>query len=336
MQADVVVVGSGGAGFSAALTAARGGANVVLLERAPVFGGTTAWSGAIMWVPNNPLMKAAGLEDSREAALTYIRRLALGRVPDEVIVAYVDRGPKMIEWMTSEGMRWAPCPNFVDYHPEFPGGTTGRSLEPGLFDTNRLDQWKGLLRSSQMVIAATYNEMEQWGGSSNLAGWDWALLGKRMQEGIVGYGRAGIGQIMDLCLRAGVKLIPSTRAVQLMRDGKRIAGVYAERDGQKEEYQARLGVILACAGFEWNPTLIHRFLGVPIVGPGSPPYNTGDGLLMCMEVGASLRNMTEHVGSTTMHIPGEMVDGQPLNRIVIPVRSLPGSIIVNRAGKRFV
>ncbi|MBI3978353.1 MAG: FAD-binding protein, partial [Chloroflexi bacterium] len=127
-----------------------------------------------------------------------------------------------------------------------------------------------------------------------------------------------------------------TRAVQLMRDGKRIAGVYAERDGQKEEYQARLGVILACAGFEWNPSLVQRFLGVPMVAPVSPPYNTGDGLLMCMEVGAGLRNMSENAGTTALHIPGEMVDGQPLNRIMIPVRSLPGSIMVNRAGKRFV
>ncbi|MCL5734228.1 MAG: FAD-dependent oxidoreductase, partial [Actinobacteria bacterium] len=337
MQTDVVVVGSGGAGLAAAFTAAKAGAKVVLLERAHLYGGTTAWSGAFSWIPNNSLMKAAGIEDSREEALAYVKRLALGRVSDERLEAYVDQAPKMVDWMTSEGMRWAVLNHFPDYHPEFPGGKIGRSLEPRVFDTNLLGEYKDLVRSStSMDIAVEYSEIEKWGGSVDLSGWDFELLGQRMQQGLAGWGRAGIGQMMHLCLQAGVTFVNDTRALRLMREGTRIAGVYAERDGHKEEYQARLGVILACAGFEWNPTLVHRFLGVPMVAPASPPHNTGDGLLMSMEVGASLANMTEHVGTITMSVPGEMVEGHPLNRLLSGVKGMPGCILVNRAGKRFV
>ncbi|MCL5736774.1 MAG: FAD-dependent oxidoreductase [Actinobacteria bacterium] len=337
MHTDVVVVGSGGAGLAAALTAAKAGAKVVLLERASVFGGTTAWSGAFMWIPNNSLMKAAGIEDSREEALAYVKRLAMGRVSDELLEAYVDQAPKMVDWMTSEGMSWAVLSHFPDYHPEFPGGKTGRSLEPRLFDTNLLGEYKDLLRSSPSSdLAVEYSEIEEWGGTSNLSGWDFALLGQRMQQGLTGWGRAGIGHMMHLCLQAGVTFVNDTRALRLMRDGTRISGVYAERDGRKEQYEARLGVILACAGFEWNPTLVHRFLGVPMDAPGSPPHNTGDGLLMCMEVGANLANMTEHVGTVGMAIPGEVIEGYPLVRLLNTQRTSPGSIMVNRAGKRFV
>jgi 3-oxosteroid 1-dehydrogenase len=337
MQTDVVVVGSGGAGLAAAFTAAKAGAKVVLLERAHSFGGTTAWSGAFSWIPNNSLMKAAGIEDNRDAALTYVKRLALGRVSDERLEGYVDQAPKMVDWMTSEGMRWAVLDQFPDYHPEFPGGRIGRSLEPCIFDTNLLGEHKDLLRSSPSTdIAVEYSEILKWGGSVDMSGWDFELLGKRMQEGLAGWGRAGIGSMMHLCLQAGVQLQNDTRALQLMRDGTRIAGVYAERAGRREEYQARLGVILACAGFEWNPTLVHRFLGVPMVAPASPPHNTGDGLLMCMEVGANLANMTEHVGQVSLSVPGETVEDRPLHRILSGVKGMPGSILVNRAGKRFV
>jgi succinate dehydrogenase/fumarate reductase flavoprotein subunit len=281
-------------------------------------------------------MKAAGIEDSREAALTYVRRLAMGRVSEERLAGYVDQAPKMIDWMTSEGMRWGVLSHFPDYHPEFPGGIVGRSLEPRLFDTNRLGEWKDLLRIAPTFdLAVEYADIEKWGGGADLSGWDFELLGKRIQEGLTGWGRAGTGQMMDLCLRNGVTLINNTRAVQLMRNGKRISGVYAERDGQRDQYEARLGVILTCGGFEWNPTLVHRFLGLSI-SPATPPHNTGDGLLMSMEVGANLANMTEHVGLVGLSIPGETVEGQPLTRQMNSLRALPGSILVNRAGKRFV
>lgn len=336
MKTDVIVVGSGGAGMAAALTAARAGARVTVLERAKVFGGTTAWSGAFIWVPNNSLMKAAGIKDSRSDALKYLKRLTFGWVSIELIESFVDQAPKMVDWMMSEGMTWGILANFPDYHSEFPGGKVGRAMEPKLFDTNRLGKKKDLLRSSPSDMAAEYSEIEKWGGTADMKGWDFGLVVDRMQKGIVGFGRAGIGKMMELCLKAGVEFIANTRTVQLIREGKRISGVYAECDGQKKQYEAWLGVILACGGFEWNPTLVHRFLSVPMVAPVSPPYNTGDGLLMSMEVGANLANMAEQIGMPALSIPGEVTDGQPLSRPINPLRAMPGSIIVNRAGKRFV
>src|SRR5689334_13823342 len=76
LGADVVVMGSGSAALAAALTAAAGGATVLVLEKAPVLGGTSAMSGAGTWIPANHHMLAAGYVDSPEEALSYIRTTA--------------------------------------------------------------------------------------------------------------------------------------------------------------------------------------------------------------------------------------------------------------------
>ena len=98
MQVDVIVVGSGGAGMSAALTAAVGGAEVLVLERTERLGGTTTYSGGAMWIPNNRLMAEAGIKDSREDALTYLRTLTSGFVSESMLSTFVDSANEMIEF----------------------------------------------------------------------------------------------------------------------------------------------------------------------------------------------------------------------------------------------
>ena len=94
-------------------------------------------------------------------------------------------------------------------------------------------------------------------------------------------------------------------------------------------------MILACGGFEWNRTLVDRFLGVPMVAPGSPPFNEGDGLAMSMEVGAALANMSDVYWGVMVSIPGDEYEGEQLHRTTTDVRGPAGSIIVNRHGRRF-
>jgi succinate dehydrogenase/fumarate reductase flavoprotein subunit len=115
-----------------------------------------------------------------------------------------------------------------------------------------------------------------------------------------------------------------------------VAGVIAEREGERVRFDARAGVVLATGGYEWNATLIDRFMGLPLVAPTSPPTNFGDGLQMAMVVGAALGNMTEAWWTPALSIPGESYEGRPLHRNTTDLRALPGSIMVNRRGRRFV
>ena len=97
---DVVVVGSGGAALVAATLASDQGAEVLIVEKDSMLGGTTAVSGGGIWLPGNHHMAEAGIEDSREAALAYIRRLTDGREPDpELLEVYVDTAPEMLRYL---------------------------------------------------------------------------------------------------------------------------------------------------------------------------------------------------------------------------------------------
>ena len=140
--ADVVVVGSGGAAMTAATLAHDGGAEVLLVEKAERFGGTTGISGGVMWIPQNHHMAAAGVDDSREDAITYIRHLAKGQPYDvELIEAWVDAAPEALRYLEEHTpVEMQTVPNFPDYY--FPYGIPGRrpgarSVEPVLYDAPR-------------------------------------------------------------------------------------------------------------------------------------------------------------------------------------------------------
>src|SRR5207302_2062210 len=144
IEADVVVIGTGGAGLAAALAASHGGAKVVIIEKSNKVGGTTAVSGGVLWIPTNHHMRAAGIADSRAEALTYIKRLADGRSDDQLIETFVDEAPAMLKFIEeTTPLKFAALPKYPDYHPEFAGAKPGgRSLDPGLFDTKLLGAWK--------------------------------------------------------------------------------------------------------------------------------------------------------------------------------------------------
>src|SRR5688572_32479088 len=120
IETDVVVVGTGGAGMTAALAAKSQGAEVVVLEKAPKVGGTTAVSGGVVWVPNNHHMAAIGVSDSRDEALAYTTRLADGRSDAELIATFVDTVPIMARYVEERTpVRFQALAKYPDYHPEF-------------------------------------------------------------------------------------------------------------------------------------------------------------------------------------------------------------------------
>src|SRR6476619_1647545 len=123
---DVVVLGTGAAGLTAAVTAHEHGATVGVFEKADKIGGTSAWSGGMMWIPNNPLMAEAGIDDSTEEALTYLDSLSLDMIEPELARALIESGPEMIDFLRERTpVQFRIVAGFPDYHPERPGGKVG-------------------------------------------------------------------------------------------------------------------------------------------------------------------------------------------------------------------
>src|SRR5690242_16601890 len=137
---DVVVVGSGAAGMAAALAAQKHGLRTAVVEKATHFGGSTARSGGGVWIPNNEVLRADGVDDTPDAARRYLHSIVGDVVPAERIDTYLDRGPEALSFLIANSplrMQWVPA--YSDYYPEAPGGRVGgRSVEPKPFDRKKL------------------------------------------------------------------------------------------------------------------------------------------------------------------------------------------------------
>src|SRR5215831_4569535 len=157
---DVVVLGSGAAGLTAALAAAVDGARVAVFEKADLLGGTTALSGGTIWIPNNQPARAAGVEDSRERGLEYLASLSNGMILPELAEALVDGGPQYVDFLNDHTeIRLQLVAGYPDYHPEHPGGLPGggRSIEPALLSLAGLEEWIDRIAGDprRMLIAET-------------------------------------------------------------------------------------------------------------------------------------------------------------------------------------
>ena len=241
---------------------------------------------------------------------------------------------RFVEERTS--LQFKALARYPDYHPEFDGGKPGgRSLNPGLFDSNELGEWKKKLRKSPDV-----RHDRDVGQRGDRVG----RLLQAAQLAIQAARRALLEGIRLLRRRAG-RQAPQGAARSEDHAGARDVGPRAHRRGGARRRpprdasagkeilcRAQEGVILASGGFEWNTELAAQFLGGPLTHPNSPPCNEGDGLKMAMAVGADLGNMSEAWWCPSVVIPGEEYDGKPLNRGDFATRSLPHSVIVNRAG----
>ncbi len=296
-EVDVVVVGTG-TGLVGGLTAAVAGASVVALEKRGVAGGSTGHSGGVAWIPNNRFMAEAGIEDSREQALTYLTRLAHGQADTELLEAFVDAGPVMLDFVEQHTrLRFRVSTimgDNADYHPEWPGAVQkGRSVEP---------------------VA------ERVG-----------LFGPELIEGLrQGFESAGGEILFDTPAR---KLILEERA-----DGVReVVGVEATRNGQPFRIHARRGVQLAAGGFDWDFEMKRHFLRGPTMYTLGASGNDGDGIRMAMAAGADLRNMNEVWGISVYRGEAEPIMehrmGATLNAEV--EKRSAGSIVVNARGERF-
>lgn len=338
---DVLIVGTGCAGLTAALAAHERGAHVTILEKTELVGGTTAVSAGALWIPCNHHSIKAGFGDSREAAIRYITRLADGRGDAGLIELFVDTGPDMLRFIEEQTtLRLEMISEFPDYHPEMDGAQQrGRSLDAGIFATGALGEWAAKLRHSPIfgMLPLSINELRTYGLSANPLNTPIELVQQRLEQGIVSFGTALAGHLLAAVLDRGIEPLLGARVRRLITRGDRVVGVEAEQDGKPVQIMARRGIVLASGGFEWDKQLNAQFLGGHLTHPQSPPANEGDGLRMAMALGADLANMSDAWWCPAHALPGESYDGQPLARgDFTTIRGLPHTMIVNRAGKRFV
>lgn len=342
---DVVVVGSGAAGMTAALTAAKRGLSTVVVEKAPTFGGSAARSGAGIWIPNNEVILAAGVPDTPQKAATYLSAVVGPSIPAARQQAFLNNGPAMISFvMANSPLRFRFMEGYSDYYPELPGGMpNGRSIEPDYLDGNVLGSELAKLNPAYLPVPAgmvVFSADYKWINIAavNLKGAAVAAecLARGTAAALRGEKPLTMGQSLAGGLRAGLMAanVPvwlNTPLVDIVIEGGRATGILVTRNGVTSLVKARRGVIVGSGGFEHNAAMRSQYQQQPIgtqwtVGAKE---NTGDGILAGQRAGAALDLMDDAWWGPAIPLPG-----QPY--FCLAERTLPGGLIVDTGGERFV
>jgi 3-oxosteroid 1-dehydrogenase len=337
LEADVVVLGSGGAAMTAAISAFDFGAKeVVILEKGGMIGGTTAMSGGMLWIPGNHYQIEAGIPESDDDIVDYLESLCPGALDPDTLSAFMESGPEMIRYLADKTpVGFSVYREFPDYQPYLPGAKPhgGRSLDSNAFAFDRLGKWATRVNPSKMAYPLRGSLMEAVNGSL-----DEATLKEREAHDYRGLGQGLAASLLRAVLDRNIPVEFEKRARKLVKDGDRVIGVVAEdADGRDFRVRARRGVVIATGGFEWNETLVKAFLRGPLSGPVSVPENEGDGLLMAIEAGAQLGNMQHAFWmQSVLEAKPQHRSAKPNYLLASDERARRGAILVNRAGKRFV
>lgn len=340
---DFVIVGSGSGGLAAAITAKLKGLRPLLLEKTDLIGGSSAMSGGVLWLPNNPLMKREGIDDSREASLLYMENFVSGKDRFSTPArreAFVDNIQPMIELMESRGMKYLRCPGYSDYYDTLPGGNAlGRSLQAELYNANRLGEWKSRLRLPYIALPVRTSE------GACLMSVGTTLAGKRMAarvgarfimakltgRQIYGSGGALQGRMLEIALELGVAIWTSAGLSGLDVRNGRVEGVHIECGGQQQTIAAPRGVLICAGGFSHDAAMRKQYQRHPISDEWthSNPGDTGEAIQAMALAGADLAVMDE-----SWWIPTWL--GPDKKEQIVPELAKPHSMLVDHAGNRMV
>lgn len=342
---DVVVIGSGAAGMTAALTAARQGLSCVVVEKAPTFGGSAARSGAGIWIPNNSVILAAGVPDTPAKAAAYLAAVVGPEIPADRQRAFLAHGPATISFvMAHSPLRFRWMEGYSDYYPELPGGLpNGRSIEPDQLDGNVLGPELAHLNPPYMdvpagmvVFSADYKWVALAAVNARGAAVAAQCLARGAKAATLGQKPLTMGQALAAGLRAGLRSagVPvwlNTPLTDLHVENGTVTGAVVTRDGAPGLVRARRGVIVGSGGFEHNAAMRERFQRQPIgtewtVGAKE---NTGDGIRAGERLGAALDLMEDAWWGPAIPVPGRPY-------FCLAERTLPGGLLVNGSGRRFV
>jgi 3-oxosteroid 1-dehydrogenase len=342
---DVVVVGAGGAGMTAALAASRQGLDTLLIEKSSWFGGSTARSGGGVWIPGNYALKAAGQADDLAESKLYLDSIVGDVVPKVRRDTYIDRGPEVMEFLKENTpVRFVWVPEYADYLPEAPGGRArGRTVEPRPLDARflgdelaHLHPPYGKAPANLIVTQADYRKISL--GLRSLKGplTMIRVLFMRLVTLLLGKKMYAMGNAVAIGLRkglmdAGVPVAYDTELTDLVIENGRVVGVKVFRDGVASEIRATRGVILGSGGFEKNLEMREKYQPQPtsVEWTTGAPSNAGGGILAGIAAGAQIDLMDDAWWGPTIPLPNGPW-------FCLAERNLPGSIIVNADGRRFM
>lgn len=338
---DLVIAGSGCASVPAALAAKSLGGSTVILEKQALFGGSTAYSGGIAWIPNNPLLD----DDSEEASRTYLNHI-VGE-PDKASPMakremFLREGPRAVQFLLDQGVKLIRC-YWPDYYSGAPGGHDyGRTISAELFDLNELGEWRDKLGSFYGFPALPIGSFKfvdltlakrTWKGKKTALrlGWD-VLLDKLTGARRRGSGNAVQGRMLLAALKAGIPIRMETELIELLTEGGAVVGVKVRGPLGERTIGARQGVLLNAGGFSRNQAMRNKYQPQPsktewtMVNPG----DTGDVMQMAMALGADVDCMEE-----AWWAPGSLLPDGKYGGFHVPGESgKPHIIIVGGDGKR--
>lgn len=352
---DLIVVGSGCAGLSSALVAAKQGLKVLVLEKSNFFGGTTAYSGGGAWIPANKHQPSVGItDDSLEKADVYLKRVVGDLYNPSLVRAFLEAGPKMVDWMEENtAMRFKPV-LLPDYHEKQPGSSIARTLLTREFDASVLGRDRlrevrytlqgyhafGSMQADPSELACLAHPFSTFANITATArkvfryAWD---LVRYSKGAVVANGNALVARLLYSCTQnpSSITLWKNSPVVKTLLDGERrvVGAVVRQKNGVERTVNARRGVILASGGFGRHPDA-HKILRHDWTV--QPRHNVGDGLRMATESGGVLPPQNPDNG---IYAPISLLhkrDGQVRRYPHFGVdRCKPGSVIVGPDGRRF-
>lgn len=359
-EVDVIVIGSGAAGFSAALTAATGGLDVLMIEKSQFFGGTTAISGGAVWVPESTHAKQAGLSDDRNRVLTYLREVIGESLEQELIEAYLNAAPQVLSFLEKNThAKFIVRDVAPDYQSELKGSVpAGRTLDSAVFDGRLLGKDFDSLRPQLPQFMALGGMMvtledataaaglgRSWTATSHL----FKLLSRYCLDRLkysrgtrLVYGNALIGALLTSAIELDIRLWNRATATGLTKENGRVSGVSINLknhllEDQHVHVRARRGVVLAAGGaphdLKWRKSNLRSHETHYSMAPKS---NTGDGMTLGIEAGGCL---SQQQSEAAFYVPVSVMQRDNGEEVQFPHllgdRLKPGSVAVDSSGFRF-
>lgn len=343
---DVLVVGSGASGFTAAITAKKEGLKTLLLEKETVFGGASALSGGGVWIPNNRYLQQAGVADTFAEAKQYLDSTIGNRVAEDVKETYLKRGIEMLDYLhdTSEHMRFAYAKDYSDYYPQLPGGKGhGRSIEPLLFDLKKLTNWKMIMRPPTIdtkgfvMTGQDFHKVNMitrtWAGKRRSLTLGWRLMQHLiLKKELATLGQALIGRLALAYKELEGELWVNSGFKDFIYENDRVVGILIEKHNREFTIKANKGVILGSGGFSRNANYREKYLPAPskVEWSSAPNGQTGDIIMPAEKLGAKFDLMEKVWGAPSF------LDHKGRPFFLVADRGIPNMIIVDQNGKRYI
>lgn len=355
-EVDVLVAGSGAGALATAITAAKSGLKVLVVEKEALYGGTTARSGGVLWIPGNPKSRELGLHDDSEAARTYMQHETGDSYDAARVDAFLHHGPQMVEFFEREtDVKFVAVPEFSDYHPLAPGAVPGgRSILAAPYDAGALGPevkrlrpplreitFVGMMFNASQEVAHFFNCTRSLTSALYVV----RRLAQHAKEMLLHgrpqrltNGNALAARLARSAFDAGIEIRTGCALTRVIFENGRTIGAQVHHAGQSRCIRTRLGVVLGTGGFPQDPELRQRLFPHAPTGrehwSPAPPGNVGDGWRIAQAAGAQCASLRNNAA----WIPVSLVPRSTGPAGVFPHlidRYKPGIIAVLKNGKRF-